>query len=191
MVRKLNLLPLLVGIFIAIISSGCGNRSSNITEGTEWRVTVYRAAPFNDAELGIGTDRTYNVADTAVVNENLKNVKPENLTLEWTLPDSEGLIWLVAYESVPVLDEKVTVTEVNAIPTSDHDFQVAFKFTDAKKWQTITRNNIGSRLALFVNGKLMNAPQVNSEITSGNCSVLISADMIHEFLPNLDLDKVH
>lgn len=37
---------------------------------------------------------------------------------------------------------------------------------------------------------LMNAPQVNSEIESGNCSVSIPADMIHNYLPNLDLEKL-
>lgn len=32
--------------------------------------------------------------------------------------------------------------------------------------ETITQENIGKPLAVFVNGLLMNAPQVNSEITS-------------------------
>lgn len=32
--------------------------------------------------------------------------------------------------------------------------------------------------------------RVNSEITSGSCSVSIPADKIHEYLPNLDLEKL-
>ena len=72
----------------------------------------------------------------------------------------------------------------------DGNIQVAFKFADAKRWETITQENIGKRLVVFVNGQLMNAPQVNSEITLGNCSVSIPAEMIHEYLPNLDLEKL-
>ena len=50
--------------------------------------------------------------------------------------------------------------------------------------------HIGKRLAVFVNGQLINAPQVNSEIESGSCSVSIPANMATEFLPNLDLEKI-
>jgi hypothetical protein len=42
----------------------------------------------------------------------------------------------------------------------------------------------------FVNGQLMNAPQVNSEIESGRCSVSIPTNMVKDFLPNLDLEKI-
>lgn len=62
--------------------------------------------------------------------------------------------------------------------------------TDAEKWATITRENIGKRLALFVNDQLMNAPKVNSEIESGRCSVSIPANMVKDFLPNIDLEKI-
>ena len=130
------------------------------------------------------------VADTAVVNEKLLSIKPENLTLDWTIPGADGTIWLVAYESEPILSEKVIVTEANSMPSYGGDIQVGFKFTDVEKWATITGENIGKRLAVFVNGRLMNAPRVNSEIESGNCSVSIPANMVKDFLPNLDLEKI-
>ena len=193
MTRLLKLPALLIGIALAGTTIACGSTSTTKTEkvdGVEWNVSVRRAVPFNDSLTGVSTDNNYTIADTASVNEKLLSVKPENLTLDWTLPSTDGTIWLVAYESEPILSEKVNVTEANSIPAYGGDIQIGFKFPDSEKWATITRENIGKRLAVFVNGQLMNAPQVNSEITSGSCSVSIPTDKIHEYLPNLDLEKL-
>ncbi len=193
MARLLKLSALLVSIALAVAATACGKTSTTKTEkvdGTEWNVTVCKAVPFDDTLTGINTDATYTVADTATINQKLLGVKPENLTLDWTIPSADGKIWLIAYENEPILSEKVAVTEANSIPSYDGNIQVGFKFADAKKWETITQENIGKRLAVFVNGQLMNAPQVNSAITSGSCSVSIPADMIHDYLPNLDLEKL-
>lgn len=175
-------------ILLGIIVSGCRPTkiaTSEKTEGLEWDVVVRRAGNFYDPSTGVDTDAKYTVADTAFVNQKLLGIKPENLTLEWTIPSANGRIWLVAYENGPILSEKVIVTEANSFSNHDGNIQVAFKFPDVQKWAEITRENIGKRLAIFVNGQLMNAPQVNSEITSGNCSVSIPADKIQQYLPNL------
>lgn len=192
MTMLLKLPALLANIALVFAVIACGNTSTTETEkveGTEWNVTVCKAEQFNDSLTGIDTDLKFTVADTATVNQKLLATKPENLTIGWTIPSDDGTIWLVAYESEPILSEKVTVTEANYMPSYDGNIQVAFKFADAKKWETITKENIGKRLAVFVNGQLMNAPQVNSEITSGSCSVSIPTDMIHEYLPNFNLEK--
>ena len=193
MKRLLNLPALLVGIALAGTAIACGNTSTTKTEkveGTEWNVTVCKSVSFNDSLSGVNIDAIYTVADTATVNQKLLGIMLENLTIDWTIPSADGNIWLVAYENEPILNEKVKVTEANSIPLYSGDIQVAFKFVDAKKWETITQENIGKRLAVFVNGQLMNAPQVNTEITSGSCSVSIPADKIHEYLPAFDLEKL-
>ncbi len=193
MKRLLNLPALLVGIALAGTAIACGNTSTTKTEkveGTEWNVTVCKSVSFNDSLSGVNIDAIYTVADTATVNQKLLGIKLENLTIDWTIPSADGNIWLVAYENEPILNEKVKVTEANSIPLYSGDIQVAFKFADAKKWETITQENIGKRLAVLVNGQLMNAPQVNTEITSGSCSVSIPADKIHEYLPAFDLEKL-
>ena len=193
MKRLLNLPALLVGIALAGTAIACGNTSTTKTEkveGTEWNVTVCKSVSFNDFLSGVNIDAIYTVADTATVNQKLLGIKLENLTIDWTIPSADGNIWLVAYENEPILNEKVKVTEANSIPLYSGDIQVAFKFADAKKWETITQENIGKRLAVLVNGQLMNAPQVNTEITSGSCSVSIPADKIHEYLPAFDLEKL-
>lgn len=193
MPKRLTLPALLVSIALAVVATACGNTSTTKTEkveGVEWNVTVRKAVQFYDTQTGVSTDNKYTIADTATINQQLLGIKPENLTLEWTIPSADGSIWLVAYENGPILSEKVAVTEANTMPSYGGNIQVAFKFADADKWATITRENIGSRLAVFVNGQLMNAPQVNNEITSGNCSVTIPGDMIKQYLPDIDLEKI-
>ena len=193
MPKRLTLPALLAIIALAVVATACGNTSTTKTEkieGVEWNVTVRKAVQFHDTLTNVSTDKNYTLADTAYINQQLLGIKPENLTLEWTIPSADGSIWLVAYENEPILSEKVSVTEANTMPSYGGNIQVAFKFADADKWATITRENIGSRLAVFVNGQLMNAPQVNNEITSGNCSVTIPGDMIKQYLPDLDLDKL-
>lgn len=185
---------LLAGIILLAASTSCRNTGTVKTEkveGTEWNVTVNKVVAFNDSVLGIGTDYGYTVADTARVNAGLKDVPHcGNTAVSWTIPSADGSIWLVAYDNEPLLSEKVTVTEVNSMPNYGGDVQVAFRFPDAGKWEAITAENIGQRLAVTVNGQLMNAPQVNSAITSGNCSVSIPADIINDYLPDLDLSKL-
>ena len=193
MAKKLYLFASLVSIIMAVATTACGKTSNTKTEkvdGVEWNISVRKAVQFNDPQTGINTDNNYTVADTASVNEKLLSVKPENLTLDWTIPNTDGTIWLVAYESEPILSEKVSVTEANSIPSYGGNIQISFKFSDAEKWATITRENIGKRLAVFVNDQLMNAPKVNSEIESGRCSVSIPANMVKDFLPNIDLEKI-
>ncbi len=193
MPKRLTLQALLVSIALAVAATACGNTSTTKTEkveGVEWNVSVRKAVQFYDTRTGVNTDNKYTLADTASINQQLLGIKSENLTLEWTIPSADGSIWLVAYENEAILSEKVAVTEANTMPSYGGNIQVAFKFADADKWATITRENIGSRLAVFVNGQLMNAPQVNNEITSGNCSVTIPGDMIKQYLPDIDLEKL-
>lgn len=193
MPKRLTLPALLVSIALAVAATACGNTSTTKTEkveGVEWNVSVRKAVQFYDTRTGVNTDNKYTLADTASINQQLLGIKSENLTLEWTIPSADGSIWLVAYENEAILSEKVAVTEANTMPSYGGNIQVAFKFADADKWATITRENIGSRLAVFVNGQLMNAPQVNNEITSGNCSVTIPGDMIKQYLPDIDLEKL-
>nr|MBD5377118.1 hypothetical protein [Bacteroides sp.] len=198
MAKILNIKAWLVGIIMMMAGlSGCGNTSSEKTQkisGEEWNVTVHRAWEFNDTVNGIGitTDCKYRVADTAQVNQALAGIKPEtgHFSFGWTIESSDGTVWLVAYEDEPLLSERVKVTTANSLPEYEGNVQVAFRFADADKWAAITEENIGKRLAVIVNGQVMNAPQVNMRINSGNCSVSIPADKIREYLPNLDMEKL-
>lgn len=76
---------------------------------------------------------------------------------------------MVVYECDPLLSDSV----YNAIEDNSIDGypQLIWKFKDAAKFAEITRNHIGRPLALAINGQIVMAPTVNSEIESGNCAV--------------------
>ena len=179
----------LASMVLSVIFTSCGNNSTTKTdkvEGTEWIVNV------NKVISNIDYDGQYTISDTARINRELKTLHcDKNITIGWTIPSADGSIWLVAYENEPILSEKVIVTEANHIPSYGGDIQVGFKFADAKKWENITKENIGKRLAVSVNGQLMNAPQVNTEISPGNCSVSIPVKLIHDYLPDLNLENLN
>ncbi len=189
---KLSITTLWASIMAALVATACGNPGKAKTEpveGVDWYVTVNKVVEFHDSVSGIGTDGRYTVADTSRVNVILRKLpKCGDINIDWTLPSADGQIWLVAYDTAPLLSEKVPVTEVNTLPSYEGNVQVAFRFPDAVKWAEITRDNICKRLALTVNGRLMNAPQVNTEITSGNCSVSVPGDMVGDLLPGIKLD---
>lgn len=193
MVNKINLVASFVSLIMTVAVTACGNNNTTKVEkveGIEWNVSIHKALPFYDPNTGVTTDNNYTVADTASVNEKLLSVKPENLTLDWTLPNTDGTIRLVAYESEPILLERVSITEAYSMPAYGGNIHVGFKFSDAEKWATITREETGRRLVIFVNGQLTNAPKVNNEIESGSCSVSIPTNMATNFLPNFDIEKI-
>lgn len=191
---KLNLSALLVSTAFLAASSIFGTSyatKSEKVDGVEWDVTIKEVDNFNKKLLEI-TDSKYNftVADTARVNAALAKEMEHlgDVTIGWTIPSADGSVYLVAYKNNPVFSEKITKVEATASP--DGDVLVAFKFSDPHKWEVITKANLGIRIAVFVNGQLVNAPKVKDVIKSGNCSVLIPSDIIHEYLPTLDLKKL-
>lgn len=112
MPKRLTLPALLVIIALAVVATSCGNTSTTKTEkieGVEWNVTIRKAVQFYDTQTGVSTENKYTLADTVSINQQLLGIKPENLTLEWTIPSADGSIWLVAYENGPILSEKVAV----------------------------------------------------------------------------------
>ncbi len=176
--------------FIATACRKSDTVQSHQTEDVKWEVTVNSVIEFNDTIIGVGTDYRYTVADTLQINTLLNQVKHcGNTTIGWTIPSSDGSIWLIAYDNEPLIAETVSIITANNITCYGDDWQIAFRFSDAEKWEVITGDNIGKRLAVIVNGQLMNAPKVNTEISSGNCSVIIPGNMVNCFLPNIDIEK--
>ena len=189
-----NRISIIYLVCIAAVVAACGRTGDTQTEkvgGVEWMVTVNKTVEINDTVLGVSTNQDYTVADTAVVNALLKRVKHcGNISIAWTLPSADESIWLVACEDEPLISEKLNITETNCIEAYGDVIQVAFKFSDAAKWAAITRDNIGECLAVIVNGQVTNAPQVNSEITSGNCAIIFPKSMVCDFLPGLGLEEI-
>ena len=147
---------------------------------TYWEVAVCEVGP-DVTDLPQGHGGLYAVADTASINSILSSCG--DLTHAWTIAQNDSC-YLVFYNPTPILIEQVAVTDANYIPAYGDNIQVAWRFADSAEWARITSGHIGQRLAIFVNGQLMNAPQVNCEITGGACSVAIPVTMIRTFLPD-------
>ena len=82
----------------------------------------------------------------------------------------------------PLLEE--TVRFIELVKYSEDDLiSVPFRFADAEKFASITTNNIGRRLALAINGEVVNTPVVNMPIEGGACVITFTKDEALKFLP--------
>ncbi|MDE6497926.1 MAG: hypothetical protein K2L21_04620 [Muribaculaceae bacterium] len=128
-----------------------------------------------------------NAADTTSVGSILRARDVEfseyDLTYGWLELEDSTDCDLVIYSRKPLLSENVEVDEICYLPDDDMNVLVLFKFDDAMAWQHITSSYIGKRLAIVVNGEVVNAPVVNASIESGNCSVLLPRRIAYRFLP--------
>ena len=97
----------------------------------------------------------------------------QGYSYQWVNYGDPGKMDLVIIASTPLLEQDVEITEVNKLPKSGDIYQVAFRFNDRSLWEKITTANIGKRIAICVNGTVLSAPQVNSPITQGACSVTV------------------
>ncbi|MDE6286129.1 MAG: hypothetical protein K2L99_03950 [Muribaculaceae bacterium] len=128
-----------------------------------------------------------NASDTtkvgAMLRERNDDFSDYDLTYGWLELEDSADCDLVIYSRKPLLTENVEVEDVCALSEDDDNVLVIFKFDDAIAWQNITSAYIGKRLAIVVNGEVVNAPVVNACIESGNCSVLLPRRIADRFLP--------
>ena len=94
---------------------------------------------------------------------------------------------LVFIESTPLLEQEVEIDSESVSPCYADCLQIAFRFDDRQQWENITTANIGKRIAIGVNGRILTAPCVNSPITQGACSVIVPAEDAPALLPGISL----
>ena len=172
---KINIITAGMLVFVALACGRPNGTETTEIENARLNVQVHEVVDLTDS-VSFGDGYKYALADTAMINRELAG---KAIHFGWTLP-LDDYVFLVGYVAEPVLRETVDVTEINHIPDCGDNAQVVFKFSDPRKWETITENHIGKRLAIIIDGQIISAPQVNCPITSGNCSVSI---------PNADLGK--
>lgn len=112
--------------------------------------------------------------DTAQVKEYIEKIAAFEKAVECDyLLKGDGYS-LCVYDLEPLIAETVIMA---AEPVDMMDDQMAsFQFADSAKWEKITSESLGRRLAVLVNGKLKSSPVVQSPITEGRCSTFLSAD---------------
>lgn len=196
MIKHRHLHALLTSIVIAVAATACVKASSNASDSDvmEWDVTLHVVAPeFNRPEAGDGLMyQTYAVADTARVMKAYSEMNQGvDYSFIWSEPNADGNIGVViAYETKPILSDKVTVIKAKPIPSTDEFINLELKFNNVNGLDTATSYNVGHRLALVVNGKFIDAPTVNGPIEDGDCLTPIPIKKLNEYFPNLDLEKL-
>lgn len=204
--KKVQINLSLLACVTALISipTGCGNMNTNKNAEVKnmvWNVATYEVVPLDSITLEIPDAETYNdvlplrysytqdesakVSDILLQNDSI--LPTQGYSYQWVNYGDPGKMDLVIIASTPLLEQDVKITEVNKLPKSGDIYQVAFRFNDRSLWEKITTANIGKRIAICVNGTVLSAPQVNSPITQGACSVTVPADKVPELLPNVDL----
>ena len=115
--------------------------------------------------------------DTAIVKDYIAKLNFDKPTAHTFLPlnnhDGGDIHLLIVYEQTPLISENVTLS---IAPNDYNGYEAQFKFSDAKKWERVTKENVSRQLALAVNGVIKSAPTVNEPITGGRCSV-VGADL--------------
>lgn len=178
---------------IAVMTAACGKQTAD-DNVRKTEVEAYAVVPFDS--IGITdeqefadvlplrysyTPREAEKVDTLLVrNDSLLNAK--HYIYQWISYTDPERLELVIMPDKPLLRQKVEITAVDTIPEYGI-VQFSFRFNDKKEWEEITAANIGRRIAIFVNGKLLNAPQVNMPITQGACAVTVPLDEAAEMLP--------
>jgi preprotein translocase subunit SecD len=57
-------------------------------------------------------------------------------------------------------------------PQGDRQIEITFTAAGRKQFAKITREHLHQRLAIVIDGKLMEAPVIQSEITAGTCQIV-------------------
>lgn len=147
------------------LTVACVSRSSAGTEtrhSAEVRVSVFEM-PCEDGYIKVA------VSDTA----SLAAGRPDGTRIAF-IPGSESDSCMAVLYSVPeVMAETVTVSEVSDLEDGADDVIASFHFSDCSRWAGVTVSNIGRRIAVAVNGQVVSAPMVMSEIKEGGCSVVL------------------
>ncbi len=202
MKNRISLTAGAVGLTLALTAFSCGKSRGAADAGSEdvkWNVEVYAVVPFDSIPLT--TDGTvlpltysYAVTDTARVSAllaaNDSLLAARGYVWQWVKYGSAESVDLVVMPSAPLLREEVTVTDVSPIADCDGIVQVAFRFDDRRRWEEITDANVGRRLAIAVDGRVLSAPQVNMAISGGACAVTLPTQNLSELLPGREMADV-
>ena len=126
------------------------------------------------------------VRDTAFVNKMLrsdqaKKTLPGDLRLLWsanpiTMDNGDDILELFAirtnFREAPINARNITSAEADIDEYSSQPIvNLTMDDEGARIFATLTRENIGSAIAIVMNNTVYTAPIVNSEIIGGNCTI--------------------
>ncbi len=100
-----------------------------------------------------------------------KEVHAQHILFAKQTPDIFGNDW--KYKSTDLTGKNLESADVTFASQGLSEPQVALKFDSegAKKFAEITKNNIGKPVAIYLDGKIISAPTVQTEITNGQAVI--------------------
>ena len=129
----------------------------------------------------LGDGEYYVSQDTASVNAALAQVQfPSSLAYDWVVR-SDMPPELLFFAASPQMEEDVMVTAY--VPGDQPDeVQVSLSLKDAARWSQVTAANAGRRLAIVVNGVVVNAPLVTGPVDGGTLTILTTRELCERLL---------
>lgn len=206
MIRILNISVQLVIIAVALTVTACGNTSptktANDPEKPKLAISVYELVPTEELTQLPGFASADSILSQNVMFDGYEYEPPSKETAGAYHYFTENAIrpaWVNHCDTVPVLiylrqtaslRDSVSVESITPVPEyGDGETVVVFRFNDKDRWAQITRENIGQRIALAINDNVVNAPKVNSEITRGACTLLLTKDEFYLNMPDVYTDS--
>jgi preprotein translocase subunit SecD len=118
---------------------------------------------------GAGTDgfQLRLVVDAASADSEVLTISNTNRASGKVFQETLHLQKQVLLSQSAIQSASVSTNSVNGRPD---EYSIGFTLTPSgqKQFAEITRANIGRRLAMVMDGKIISAPRINSEISSGN-----------------------
>lgn len=86
------------------------------------------------------------------------------------------------------IEETVRITELLRYPDNGDSITVAFNLKDINKYADFTEQNIGKRIAIYANGRIVSMPLVKMKLGNGACSFLISKEEALRLFPKAQIE---
>lgn len=100
---------------------------------------------------------------------------PEDLRFAWGWKSEGGKRSLYALrdsqKEAPDLEDLTSVNIKESSRKGNYDLMLSFSKKGAESWSEMTRENVGRNIAIVIEGEVVTAPMVQSEINMGKCII--------------------
>jgi preprotein translocase subunit SecD len=101
--------------------------------------------------------------DTIHYPVNIKNENIKFIKTFYTIDKEGKYLGLVAVKRHPNINN----SDIQHTKSKNHQVEIYFNLTGARKWADMTKNNIGNTVAFIINDKVYTMPKVMAEIRNG------------------------
>ncbi len=178
---------------LAILSACGGNNAGNssfVSARQDWTVDVYALENYDEimtdciaaADDGIMREafrysNSTPLSDTARVNkairDNIEVFDSLGVNAAWMPCGDSANVSLVLLDSDALLTDTIHACQITDCPDGDESVLIAFSFNNRHEWEFVTRARVGRRVAVAVNGEVINTPVVNRPVSEGGCTVVL------------------